>query len=87
MTEIRDVEIGRDEWADAKKAALPVVAMVVIAMAPRPGIASIGPVLPLISREFSLSHAMASLLTTVPTLLMGLLALPTPWLARCFGRH
>ena len=61
--------------------------MVVIAMALRPGIASIGPVLPLISREFSLSHAVASLLTTIPTLLMGLLALPTSWLARCFGRH
>jgi MFS family permease len=63
-----------------------VVAMVVIAMALRPGISSIGPVLPLISREFSLSYAVASLLTTIPTLLMGLLALPTPWLARKLGR-
>ena len=51
--------------------------MVVIATALLPGIASIGPVLPFISREFSLSHAVASLLTTIPTLLMGLLALPT----------
>jgi CP family cyanate transporter-like MFS transporter len=73
--------------ADAKEAVLLVVAMVVIAMALRPGIASIGPVLPLISREFSLSHAMASLLTTIPILLMGLLALPSPWLARRFGRN
>jgi CP family cyanate transporter-like MFS transporter len=73
--------------AGARKAAWLVVAMVAIAMALRPGIASIGPVLPLISREFSLSHAAASLLTTIPTLLMGLLALPTPWLAQQLGRN
>src|SRR5258705_3526405 len=83
----RDVEIAHEESADARQAALLVVAMVVVAMALRPGISSIGPVLPLIRREFSLSHAMASSLTTIPTLLMGLLALPTPWLARRFGRN
>jgi CP family cyanate transporter-like MFS transporter len=87
MTEIGDVKATHEKSADARKAAWLVVAMVVIAMALRPGIASIGPVLPLISREFSLSHATASLLTTIPTLLMGLLALPTPWLARRFGRN
>jgi hypothetical protein len=87
VTAIRDVEITHEKSAEARKAAWLVVAMVVIAMALRPGIASIGPVLPLISREFSLSHATASLLTTIPTLLMGLLALPTPWLARRFGRN
>jgi CP family cyanate transporter-like MFS transporter len=70
-------------WEDR----LLVGAIVLIAMALRPGIASIGPVLPLISAEFSLSHAVASLLTTIPTLLMGLLALPTPWLAHRFGRN
>ena len=73
--------------AGGEKAAWLVAAMVVIAMALRPGIASIGPVLPLISREFALSHTMASLLTTIPTLLMGLLALPTPWLARRLGKN
>lgn len=81
------IEIVHERSADAKEAVLLVVAMVVIAMALRPGIASIGPVLPLISQEFSLSHAMASLLTTIPILLMGLLALPSPWLARRFGRN
>jgi CP family cyanate transporter-like MFS transporter len=60
--------------------------MIVVAMALRPGIASIGPVLPFISRAFSLSHAMASLLATVPILMMGLLALPSAWLATRFGR-
>ena len=86
VAEIRNAEIAHEKSADAREAALLVVAMVVIAMALRPGISSIGPVLPLISREFSLSHAVASLLTTIPTLLMGLLALPTPWLARRLGR-
>jgi CP family cyanate transporter-like MFS transporter len=77
----------REGSASGEKAAWLVAAMVVIAMALRPGIASIGPVLPLISREFALSHTMASLLTTIPTLLMGLLALPTPWLARRLGKN
>lgn len=70
-----------------RESVLILVSIVVIAMSIRPGIASIGPVLPLISQEFSLSHVGASLLTTIPTLLMGLLALPTPWLARRFGRN
>ncbi|WP_206998924.1 MFS transporter [Trinickia mobilis] len=87
VAEIRDVKTTHEKSADARKAAWLVVAMVVIAMALRPGIASIGPVLPRISQAFSLSHATASLLTTIPTLLMGLLALPTPWLARRFGRN
>ncbi|MFL9913637.1 MFS transporter [Paraburkholderia sp. RL17-337-BIB-A] len=87
VTEIRDVENMHEKSADARETTWVVAAMVVIAMALRPGIASIGPVLPLISREFSLSHAMASLLTTIPILLMGALALPSPWLARRFGRN
>ena len=87
MTAIRVVGTSHEKSADTRKATWLVAAMVVIAMALRPGIASIGPVLPLISREFSLSHATASLLTTIPTLLMGLLALPAPWLARRFGRN
>jgi CP family cyanate transporter-like MFS transporter len=37
-------------------------------------------------QAFGLSHTQASLLTAIPTLLMGLMALPTPWLARRFGR-
>jgi len=87
VTAIRVVGITHEKSAETRKATWLVVAMVVIAMALRPGIASIGPVLPLISREFSLSHATASLLTAIPTLLMGLLALPAPWLARRFGRN
>ena len=84
---ICDSKPTREGSAGARKAAWLVVAIIVIAIALRPGIASIGPVLPLISREFSLSHAAASLLTTIPTLLMGLLALPTPGLARQLGKN
>lgn len=71
---------------NTKDALMLVVAMIVIAMALRPGIASIGPILPLISRAFSLSHAAASLLTTIPILLMGVLAIPSAWMAKVFGR-
>ena len=63
-----------------------IVAIVLVAISLRPGIVSIGPILPMIQSEFALSHTLASLLTAVPDLLMGLLALPTPWLARRFGR-
>lgn len=86
VTEICGAEIAHEKSADASEATLLVAALVAIAISLRPGISSISPVLPLISREFSLSHAGASLLTTIPTLLMGLLALPTPWLARRLGR-
>jgi CP family cyanate transporter-like MFS transporter len=65
---------------------LAITAIVLIAVDLRPAIVSIGPVLPSIRQEFHLSHAAASLLTSIPNLLMGSLALPTPWLARRFGR-
>jgi CP family cyanate transporter-like MFS transporter len=63
-----------------------VIAIICMALSLRPGIVSIGPILPMIIGDFHLSHASASLMTAIPDLLMGLLALPTPWLARKFGR-
>jgi CP family cyanate transporter-like MFS transporter len=66
-------------------AAIAVIAAVATNL--RPGIVSIGPVLGLLRNEFHITNAQASLLTAIPTLLMGLLALPTPWLARRFGRN
>jgi CP family cyanate transporter-like MFS transporter len=65
---------------------LAIAAIIVVAIALRPGIVSVGPILTSVISEFHLTHAAASLLTTIPDLLMGLLALPTPWLARRFGR-
>ncbi|MCB5191712.1 MFS transporter [Methylobacillus arboreus] len=63
-----------------------IAAIILVAIALRPGIVSMGPLLPVIIDEFQLSHSAASLLTTIPDLLMGLLALPTPWLAHRYGR-
>jgi CP family cyanate transporter-like MFS transporter len=45
-----------------------------------------GPVLPSIIDDFHLSHTAASLLVSIPDVLMGALALPTPWLAQRYGR-
>ncbi|WP_218823289.1 CynX/NimT family MFS transporter [Inquilinus limosus] len=67
-------------------APLAVVAIILVAVGLRPSIVSVGPVLPLVIQDFGLSHATASLLTSIPDVLMGLFALPTPWLARRFGR-
>lgn len=63
-----------------------IVAIVLVAIGLRPGIIAVGPILPSIIDEFRLSHAMASLLTSIPDILMGALALQSPWLARRFGR-
>jgi CP family cyanate transporter-like MFS transporter len=65
---------------------LALACIVLIALDLRPGLVSIGPILPAIRSEFGLSHTMAALLTSIPDLLLGLLALPTPWLAQRFGR-
>ncbi|HWU34694.1 MAG TPA: MFS transporter [Methylovorus sp.] len=70
----------------SKALGLGMVAIVLVALALRPSIVSIGPILPRIIETFALSHAQASLLTTIPDLLMGMLALPAPWLAHRFGR-
>ena len=66
--------------------ALYVTAIVLVALALRPGIVSVGPVLYEVKSTFNLSYWSSSLLTSIPDFLMGLLALPTPWLARRFGR-
>jgi len=63
-----------------------IVCVALVALTLRPGIVSTGPLLPAIIREFGLSHTQAALLTAIPTLLMGLLAAPVPWLSRRYGR-
>lgn len=64
-----------------------IACIVLVATNLRPGIVSIGPVLSQLRNEFHLTNAQASLLTAIPTLLMGLLAIPAPWLARRYGRN
>ena len=61
--------------------------ILVVAVNLRPSLVSIGPVLTQLREEFHLTNAQASLLISVPTLLMGILAVPTPWLAQRWGRN
>lgn len=63
-----------------------ITCVLLVALALRPGIVSTGPLLPSIIEEFGLSYVQASLLTAIPTLLMGLMAVPAPWLSRRYGR-
>ncbi len=63
-----------------------IAVIVLVAIDLRPGIVSIGPLLPHIRHEFGISNAQASLLTAIPAMLMGALAFPTPWLSQRFGR-
>jgi CP family cyanate transporter-like MFS transporter len=56
------------------------VALFASALALRPQIVGIGPLLPEIQDDLSLSHAVAGLLGTIPVLCMGLFAPPAPYL-------
>lgn len=78
--------------SSAKKVKMPlsspaaIACIILVALALRPAIVSVGPLLPAIIENFGLTHLQASLLTAIPTILMGLMALPAPKLARHFGR-
>jgi len=63
-----------------------ILCVVLMALQLRPGIVSAGPLLPSIIGAFDLTHTQASLLTAIPTLMMGVLALPAPRLEARFGR-
>jgi MFS transporter, CP family, cyanate transporter len=65
---------------------LVIACVILVALSLRPGIVSIGPLLLRIGKDFDLSHTQASLLTSIPDVIMGVMALPTPWLAGRFGR-
>jgi MFS transporter, CP family, cyanate transporter len=88
-TALLSSETQTDQSSLVIKPISPVIALgaiVAVALALRPSIVSVGPILSAIIGEFRLSHTMASLMTSIPDLLMGLFALPTPWLASRFGR-
>lgn len=55
------------------------------ALALRPQVVGVGPLLPAIRTDLGLSHAVAGLLGTIPVLCMGLFALPAGRLARRIG--
>lgn len=62
------------------------VCVVLIGIDLRPALVSIGPLINEIRSAFGLNHAEAALLTTIPDVMMGLLAVPAPGLARRYGR-
>ncbi|MGY6258544.1 MFS transporter [Paraburkholderia caledonica] len=72
------------ESTNTKKAAA-AIALLILSVALRPPIVSIGPVLDSIQRSFSLSYTQASLLTAIPDICMGVFALVAPGVARRFG--
>ena len=61
------------------------IALLILSIALRPPIVSIGPVLESIQKSFSLSYTQASLLTTIPDICMGVFALVAPRVARRWG--
>src|SRR4051794_19015334 len=61
------------------------VALFVVALALRPQISAVGPLVPGILDEFGGSHAFVGLLTAIPVLCMGVFALVGPSVAAWFG--
>ena len=51
------------------------------AVALRPQLVGIGPLLPLIQNDLDITHAVAGLLGTIPILCMGLFAPPAPFVS------
>ena len=62
-----------------------VIGLLVLSIALRPAIISVGPILLLIQQHFHLSYTQAALLTSIPDVCMGVFALMVPNLARRFG--
>ena len=58
------------------------VALFLAALALRPQLVGIGPLLPPIQDDLDVTHAVAGLLGTIPVLCMGLFAPPAPFLSR-----
>jgi CP family cyanate transporter-like MFS transporter len=61
------------------------VALFLAAMALRPQLVGIGPLLPLVRSDLGVSHAVAGLLGTIPVLCMGLFAPPASFLSGRIG--
>ena len=61
------------------------VALFLAALALRPQLVGIGPLLPLIQDNLDITHAVAGLLGTIPILCMGLFAPPAPFVSGRIG--
>ena len=61
------------------------VALFLAALALRPQLVGIGPLLPLIQDDLDITHAVAGLLGTIPVLCMGLFAPPAPFVSGRIG--
>jgi CP family cyanate transporter-like MFS transporter len=73
------------DFLDHKHSVAAVIGLLILSIALRPPIISIGPILLLIQQHFQLSYTQAALLTSIPDVCMGVFALVVPSLARRFG--
>jgi CP family cyanate transporter-like MFS transporter len=73
------------DFLDQKHSVTAVIGLLILSIALRPPIISVGPILLLIQQHFQLSYTQAALLTSIPDVCMGVFALVVPSLARRFG--
>lgn len=64
---------------------LPLIALVLVSLNLRPALTSIAPLIEFIVADTGLSRAAVGLITTLPVLMMGIMAVVSPWLAARFG--
>ena len=76
---------AREHDASALQKIIFAVVIVLVALNLRPILASVGPLLPAIQQDITLSFKLASLLTTLPVFAMGLFCLAGYQLAHRFG--
>jgi MFS transporter, CP family, cyanate transporter len=62
-----------------------ILCLLIVSFSLRPGIVSIGPVLPRIQQAFELSYSTASLLTSIPDVCMGIFVLAVPAITKRLG--
>lgn len=71
--------------ASAISKAVPIALLLIVSLALRPGIVSIGPILLAIRRHYGLTYSEAALLTSIPDICMGLFVLCVPAISRKVG--
>ena len=79
------VKIGYEAKPAKSLKVLAAIGLFVMALALRPGIVSMGPLVHAIQTEFGMKHAEAALLTAIPDVCMGLLAIFVPAIGRRYG--
>lgn len=86
MATLMSIDIHVKKFSNSHRTTA-IFCLLVMSLALRPGIVSIGPLLLEIRRDFGLTYSEASLMTSIPDLCMGLFVLFVPKLSQILGAN